>query len=248
VWLRVDLLSLPLAMSRFPRQQQWNREATARNYLIEGVKLLSPKPRDIILLCDVDEIVTRNAIALVRSQPPTHYYNLCGILYHYTYRWKVSSWLRPLVILYGAMRGTLEWYKFRPCLCKLPGVLHHHCSFCFPTLRQIMIKLNHFSHVEYSRGRLTNPNYVIARAVCGYSMFQISCRARNLSCDRMTLQPFDPEGLFFPPDDRLLFLKRRFGFGDLDNWTLNRDEIRQYTPADCQSDNASEELSIYHPL
>jgi hypothetical protein len=89
-FLYINFATLPLSESKYRNRTEWRREATARNYLIEGVRRFAPNPDDLVLLCDVDEIPTRPAIAAVRASPPEHYYNLCGQLFHYSYRWRVG--------------------------------------------------------------------------------------------------------------------------------------------------------------
>jgi hypothetical protein len=73
-FLYVAFDQLPLSKSRSRhRSLAWRREATARNYLIEGVKRSVPFFDDLILLCNVDEIATRAAIHLIRHESPLHY-------------------------------------------------------------------------------------------------------------------------------------------------------------------------------
>jgi hypothetical protein len=225
----IDFDRLPLAESRYRNETAWRREATARNALIDGVTLYHPKPDDLILLCDVDEIPTRAAIQLVRRHPPVHYYNLQGILYHYSFRWQVGEWERPLVIRIGSMRMSLDDYKFMPFLFPLPGVLHHHCSFCFPDLKDLLEKLKSFSHTEYSRGRFRDPNYVWARIACGYGVLP----PRWKMPEKLTLVDFDSRAVFLPNDARFDYLRYRVGFRDLGEYHLNMTKIRAYLPRDC---------------
>jgi hypothetical protein len=184
----------------------------------------------MILFCDVDEIVTRQAIALIRQNPPDHYYHVCGELYHYSYRWKVGKWERPLVIRYGALQGPLDDYKFVPFVCRLPGVLHYHCSFCFPTITGIITKLRSFSHTEYSGPKFVDPNYIFARITCGYGILP----TRYQMPERLRLRAFDPAHVFLPPDRRLQFLRSRIGFEDLADFTFNETAIRDYIPPACK--------------
>jgi hypothetical protein len=228
-FLYIDFDHLTLSESRYINETAWKREATARNHLIQGVKLYDPSPDDLVLLCDVDEIATRSAINLVRRQPPVHYYNLQGILYHYSFRWQVGEWERPLVIRYGSLCAPLDDYKFMPFLFPLPGILHHHCSFCFPDLREVLQKLRSFSHTEYSRGRFRDPNYIWARIACGYGVIPPRCEMP----EKLTLVDFDSRSVFLPNDARFDFLRYRIGFRDSGEYKLNMTKIRGYLPRDC---------------
>jgi hypothetical protein len=228
-FLYINFAKLKLSHSVWRNETAWRREATARNFLIEGVNLFNPAPDDLILLCDVDEIVTRRAIHLIRHSPPTHYYNLRGLLYHYSFRWVVSEWERPLVIRYGSLRAPLDDYKFMPFLFDLPGILHHHCSYCFPRMAEILKKLKSFSHTEFSQGRFRDPNYVYARIACGYGVLPTQWKMP----ERLTLVDFNVNDVYLPNDVRFDFLRQRIGFRDLGELGLNRSGVESYRPVDC---------------
>jgi hypothetical protein len=49
-----------------------------------------------------------------------------------------------------------------------------HCSYCFPRVRDIIFKLETFPHLEFSSGQYVDPNYIVGRVVCGYSLFDPS--------------------------------------------------------------------------
>jgi beta-1,4-mannosyl-glycoprotein beta-1,4-N-acetylglucosaminyltransferase len=230
-FLYIPLVSLQLADSLYRNGTEWKREATARNYLIEGVRRFEPRADDLVLLCDVDEIATRQAIGLVRESPPEHYYNLCGLLFHYSYRWAVGKWLRPLVIRYGALEGRLDDYKFLPFVCKLPGVLHYHCSFCFPTIEDIIEKLRSFSHVEYCDENFTNPNYIMARISCGYGVLPPRWRMPA----RLRKRVFAADQIFLPDDPRLKFLKQQIGFTDLGKHRFSQEKMYEFLPKGCRN-------------
>jgi hypothetical protein len=113
-FLDINLETIPMSESKYRNATAWHREATARNCLLEGVNRHHPGPADLILLCDVDELVTRYAVKVIRNRPPIHYYNIQGLLFHYSFRWRVSEWERPLVIRYGSLSAPLDDYKFTP--------------------------------------------------------------------------------------------------------------------------------------
>jgi hypothetical protein len=229
VYIHIDFSKLKLSQSKWKNETVWRREATARNFLIEGVNLCNPSPDDLILLCDVDEIATRRAIYLIRRQPPTHYYNLHGRLYHYSFRWAVSDWDRPLVVRYGSICAPLDDYKFMPFHFVIPGVLHHHCSFCFPTMKEVLRKLSSFSHTEFSGGKYQNPNYLYARIACGYGVLPNQWQMP----ETLNLVPFDSKSVFMPNDLRFDFLRQRIGFRDLGDLNLTGEEVRSYRPTGC---------------
>jgi hypothetical protein len=235
LFIFIPLANLPLSHSKWRDELAWKREATARNFLLEGVKQLNPQPDDLILLCDVDEIVTAAAIELVRHQPPAHYYNLFGVLYHYSYRWVVGDWERPLIIRFGSVQAPLDDYKFMPFLFPLPGVLHHHCSFCFPRMSEVLKKLKSFSHTEFSEGRFRDPNYVYARIACGFGVLPPQYKMP----EQLKLVEFNAGEVFLPKDPRFDFLRQRIGFIDLADFALNRSLMESYRPKTCNVSFAS---------
>jgi hypothetical protein len=229
VFVYIDFTKVPLSESKWDNGTAWRREATARNHLIEGVKQLQPDPDDIVMLCDVDEIVTRNAILLVRKRPPVHYYNLQGLLFHYSFRWQVGEWERPLVIRFGSIQSPLDDYKFAPFLFPLPGVLHYHCSFCFPKMSDVIRKLRSFSHTEYSKGKFRDPNYVYGRIICGFGVLPPRWKMPEM----LTLVEFNPKDIILPNDARFDFLMYRIGFQDIPDFAMNATVIREYMPKNC---------------
>jgi hypothetical protein len=231
-FLHIDFTILPLSQSKYRNETSWQREATARNHLIDGVRHFNPAATDLVLLCDVDEIVTREAIEMVREQPPQHYYNLHGLLFHYSFRWMVGEWDRPMVIRYGSIEAPLDDYKFYPFLTILPGVLHYHCSFCFPTMAGILKKLASFSHTEYSGGKFGEPAYVYARIACGFGVIP----KRWAMPEVLTPVDFNADAIYLPEDPRLEFFRYRIGFTDLDRHNLTVRKVKEFVPKKCRTE------------
>jgi hypothetical protein len=229
LYLFIDLAKLKLAQSKWGNETAWRREATARNFLIEGINLFNPEPNDLILLCDVDEITTRHAVHLIRRHPPTHYYNLKGILYHYNFRWRVSETERPLVIRYGSLRAPLDDYKFMPFISEVPGVLHHHCSSCFAKMSDLLKKLSSLTATENSEGNFTDPNQVYARIACGYGVMPSQSKVP----ERLTLINFNKQEVWVPNDVRFDYLRHRIGFRDLADLPLNTSGVEHFRPEGC---------------
>jgi hypothetical protein len=227
-FLDIDFKAIPMSESKYRNATAWHREATARNYLLKGVKMHHPEAADLILLSDVDELVTRRAVQVIRNRPPIHYYNIQGLLFHYSFRWWVSEWERPLAIRYGSLSAPLDDYKFMPFLMPLSGVLHYHCSFCFPRLADVIRKLESFSHTEFSAGRFGDPNYLYGRIACGYGVLPSQWKMP----ERLTQVELDAD-IFLPKDRRFDFMRARIGFGDLNTYTFNLTAIKGYMPRSC---------------
>lgn len=219
VFLPIHLAPLLPAVSARSNGTSWRRQVTARNLLMKGLAGQSPNPDDLIILSDVCEIPTRSAVSMVKRRPPVHYYNLPGVSYHYSFRWRVGDSDRPLLIRFGSIAAPLDDYRHMPGLFPLPGVLHHHCGFCFPTIRSVIRHLKSLDH-----GNLADPNYIYARIACGFGLLR--------SDDRLTLVDFDPE-IFIPNDARFDFLTFRIAFRDLGEFRLRPRAMRQFRQPGC---------------
>jgi hypothetical protein len=104
-----------------------------------------------------------------------------------------------------------------------PGVGAIHCSYCFPRVKDIIRKLQTSAHIEYGHGMYIHPNFIIAKVLCGQSLFA----HRN---DRLSLVPKSSYELNLPPGSgRLLW---RFPFIDLDDRNLNICLIRTWALCD----------------
>lgn len=193
----------------------WRREATLRNNLIRGVRKCFPRPNDIILLSDVDEIPYRSAIGWIRKHPPEDYYNLYGDLYHASFRWRVVEWTRPVIIRYSNYSVPLNDYKFFPIKIIKKLAMHYHCSFCFPTVSEVIRKLKSFAHTEFSTGDFLNASYIAARVLCGKGIVPMPHPEHNW--DMLSLATLNDMNskIFIPNDPRLSFLKEKMPFKDL---------------------------------
>jgi hypothetical protein len=209
----------------------WRREATARNSLLLGVTGLFPRRQDLVMLSDLDEICLPPAIPLIRAKPPGIYYNLRGTTYYYSFRWKLGLWFRPVIIRYGRFVAPLDSYRYRPIICVLPGILHHHCSCCFPTIGQVLLKFRSFSHTEYATVGRMDPHYLLARLLCGMGLLP---KVPNWP-ERFILVPWNGSDLTLPADGRFDFLRFRIGFQDLDTVQWNISKLRDFMPADCNA-------------
>lgn len=192
----------------------WRREATVRNNLITGVRRCFPHQRDIILLSDVDEIPYRNAIGWIKKHPPNDYYNLYGDLYHASFRWRVVEWTRPVVIRYSNYSMPLNDYKFLPIKIVKKQSMHYHCSFCFPTVKEVIRKLRSFAHTEFSTGDFLNSSYIVARVLCSKGIVPMPHPEQNWEMlSQAELKEMNPK-IFIPDDKRLNFLTEKMPFKD----------------------------------
>jgi len=216
-WVNVSLDNRRLDATGYRGgETAWQREATVRNSLLGGARRAGAEADDVILLSDVDEIPTRDAIAWVKAFPPATFYNLYGNLYHVSFRWRVSGWERPLAIRFGSISMPLNEYKFETFRYPVNAPMHHHCSFCFPRLSDVISKLRSFSHTEYATDEFTNASYIVARVLCGKGVIPMprsEKRGRLLSIAEQVPMGRD---IFVPDDARLRFVTEVLPFEDLE--------------------------------
>jgi hypothetical protein len=118
---------------------------------------------------------------------------------------------------------------------ELPGFTAIHCSYCYGSIREIIRKLETFPHTEYSGGQWVDPNYILAKVVCGRSMFK--------KHDAFDLREMKRYELDLPPQAE--FMGWRLPFMDLDKVELNASEIRRMAPCEPLLKFASGKLTGY---
>jgi hypothetical protein len=120
----IDFSKEPLSpSSHHGSETPWRREAMAHNSLILGVTGVFPRPRDLIMLSDIDDIYLPTTVTLIRSAPLEKYYDLRGVTYYYSFRWMVGLWFHPVIVWYGQFAGALDDYRDRPGVCKFTGTI-----------------------------------------------------------------------------------------------------------------------------
>ena len=169
---RVDIVNIPAnycETSMYNSGGAWCREKSRRNY---ALKILEEKYKinenDIILVTDVDEVLTREGALHLRKNPPEKSYILKGTMYFPYYFHKVQDWSFVGVVRYSKNLQSLEAYRNTDNkLFSLNGksVLTH-CSYCFSTIEQYQNKFLSFSHVAFSGPPYTTPDWIFKSHYC----------------------------------------------------------------------------------
>ena len=163
----------------------WARESFSRNAaflqtfpLLEGEA--TPSHGDVVLVGDVDEIPRPEALNVLRQCQIPRHVRLYTKIYYYSFQWLShgrgrGEWDHPDATFFEGMADT-----------KLPQNLRGggpdmelwnagwHCSFCFPTLRQMISKVQSFSHTEMNRAELLQPRGLVERVRRGEDIFMRS--------------------------------------------------------------------------
>jgi hypothetical protein len=187
---------------------------------------------------DPDEIPLQKAMPWIIHNPPRHFYRFLGSMFFYSYRHQCrADWRWPYIMKYGAKKRKPNWFKDRtpdhPPFDYVFGAKEwrpetqslYHCSYCFPSIGQIIAKPRSFSHEEFSSGKYIDPNYIYVYVYCSHSLFK----------GEYKLVDFDPVDLRVPHNDpRFDYLKMRLSFNDSHQHVFNFTLMKQYAP--CELD------------
>jgi hypothetical protein len=197
----------------------WDREARLRGFLHNSGASLHPKPTDLIISCDADEIPIPAGLQWIYDHPPTTFYKFRGYYFMYTFRWWMAGepWIKPFVVRWFALDSLQALRK--QGRHRTPNFTLIHCTYCFPDIETVRRKLRSFCHSEYAKEPFVNPNYIAAAAKCGKGMIPSHAeRIVSYKGDINQILPFQhPE---------LEFLRNEFGFRNLSGTT--QEEVEHF--------------------
>lgn len=90
----------------------WCFEKTARDYSLQAIRsLFGLKMSDLILVSDLDEIFTREAMEYIIQNPPETYYYARGYMYFPYYYHIIENWNYDLVLRYDPKYFALSRFR-----------------------------------------------------------------------------------------------------------------------------------------
>ena len=125
------------------------------------------------MLQDLDEIPQPNAIVTLRNCAIPARITLHSELYYYSFQWRRRSggWGRLKATYYAGNDTVLpEDLRSNPSDVDLMH-MSWHCSTCFPTLRDMVNKMQSFSHAEFNQPEFTNRAKILKRVRSGCDLF-----------------------------------------------------------------------------
>jgi len=151
----------------------WCFEKSQRDYAkIFIEEHYNPTENDLIIVVDIDEILTREGIKYIKENPPKYYYFVKGSLYFPYYYHKIQNWDVGCVIRYNKNMTTLTKYRSK----KKTKILKYksypkkplltHCSYCFKDLEQYKNKIKSFSHQEFNKPPYITNNWIFRSHYC----------------------------------------------------------------------------------
>ena len=143
----------------------------AKNYIEDNY---NPTENDLIVVVDVDEILTREGVEYIKKYPPKNFYFLKGSMYFPYYYHKVENCDRSCVIRYNKNLKTLS--KLRASSIYDYNTLKYknnpdkplitHCSYCFKYIEQYRNKIQSFSHQEFNKPPYITNNWIFKSHYC----------------------------------------------------------------------------------
>ena len=141
------------------RNNIWCFENSQRDYAkIYIEQKYHPTESDLLIVVDIDEILTREGINYIKNNPPKNFYFIKGSMYFPYYYHKLEDWNCGLAVRYNKNMKTLTNYRdtkiTKPKILKFyynpSKPLITHCSYCFRNIEKYKNKLESFAHQEYN--------------------------------------------------------------------------------------------------
>ena len=93
--------------------KNWCIETSQRDYAKTYIdENYNPTNKDLLIVADIDEILTREGIQYIKKHPPKNFYYIKGAVYFPYYYHRLENWDRVFVIRYNkAMKSfsKLRW-------------------------------------------------------------------------------------------------------------------------------------------
>lgn len=126
---------------------------------------------DIILVSDVDELPRPDALKALRNCDFPKEVTLHTKIYYYGFQWLArNDWPHPQATFYNG-EDTILPDDLRSSNGDDLYNAGWHCSFCFPTVAELVTKIKSFSHTEFDREDITNRDTIVERVRKGIDIF-----------------------------------------------------------------------------
>jgi beta-1,4-mannosyl-glycoprotein beta-1,4-N-acetylglucosaminyltransferase len=160
-------------------ENTWHREAFSRNAMYDQVIPFLEGPQaaslgDVILVSDVDEIPRPSTLTALRNCVFPQKLSLHSAMYYYSFQWaNRGDWAFPQATFYNGndtvlpneLRSTADAHLYKASW---------HCSYCFSTINEMVVKISSFSHSELNLDRFKDPQQILRRVRNGIDMYERS--------------------------------------------------------------------------
>src|SRR5256714_4512764 len=162
----------------------WSREAFSRNAMFDQVfpnlaedESRAPHSGDVIIVGDVDELVRPSVLSALRNCAFPARLRLHTKIYYYSFQWlsqgrDYGEWNHPDATFYTDYKTTIRPQSLRDDPAD-EEVWNSgwHCSFCLPSLADVVKKITSFSHTELNRPEIIDPGIILQRVRMGLDIF-----------------------------------------------------------------------------
>ncbi|KAF9012469.1 glycosyltransferase family 17 protein [Cyathus striatus] len=141
--------------SLMPRQSPWDVEAYTRDTMTslirDQVKKFSADTQTLILMSDVDEIPAGHTLELLKSCNfgTSLHLQLRNFLYSFEWYLGPSSWRAS-----AQLWTPTSYYRHSQSTEAILADAGWHCSYCFRTIPEYIVKMKGFSHADRIGGRI----------------------------------------------------------------------------------------------
>lgn len=155
----------------------WDREKNSRNAMFTQVVPFltgdeAANEDDVLLVSDVDEIPKPEVLVAVRNCAIPPRTTIMSDMYYYSFQWMQRiEWNKPQATVYKGPKDTVL-----PDDLRYNAGDHHfyhgawHCSYCFPTIAELVSKITSFSHTEMDKPEFKDPKKILHRVRNGLDM------------------------------------------------------------------------------
>ena len=201
----------------------WCIEKSQRDYAKTYIeKKYKPTEKDLLIVVDIDEILTREGIEYIQKNPPKNFQFIKGSYYFPYYYHKIVDWDKGYVIRYN--KGMKSLSKYRLMNKRRKNILKYkynpskplltHCSYCFKSIEEYKNKLISFAHQEYNKPPYNTNNWIFKSHYCRETF-------KRKGYD----EHFEGWKQLIPNDDRLKYLIDRSFMYNINQTTFNEKDL-----------------------
>ena len=191
----------------YPEAQiHWCREKSQRDYAKTYIEeKYNPTEKDLLIVTDIDEILTREGIEYIKKNPPNDYKHIKGAIYFPYYYHRIEDWDSGYVIRYNKNMNTLSYYRVIEANNSNTIKYEHnpnkalitHCTYCFKSVEEYKNKLSSFTHIDYNVEPYNTNNYIFKN---------LYCREKINRPGQGYDEPYEGWRHLLPDDERLKYL------------------------------------------
>jgi len=169
-------------------EHAWIMERFQRNAMFSQVLPFlpdgqAPRENDVIIVSDIDEIPRPATIQLLRECHFGRMTTLRSKFYYYGFQWlhRGQEWAHPQATTYHGPALTIPPHELRslkPVSIRVPKSeitdlwnAGWHCSSCFSTIEEMLLKMKSFSHTNLNAEKFRNKERIVDRVRRGKDLW-----------------------------------------------------------------------------